>query len=198
MTPLLADVMNSYLDQGIDPASKEKELWKEFGETHAILVIDSSGFTRTTNKFGAVYFLSKLTQKRNITLPIIKEHRCSKHITEADNLLALFPTTQLAFDAALAIEAEIRKSKLMLDKDDPFRISVGIGFGELLVTGGHGEFFGPEINIASKLGEDTAKAGELMVTERAFERLSDDVQKHFSKAQIQASGNDITCYVMTM
>ena len=198
MKKTLMDVMNDYIEQGVDPVTREKELWKQFGERHAVVVIDSSGFTRTTRKFGSIYFLSKLAQKRSITIPIIKKYGCETYVTEADSLIGLFPSVQNAFDAVLEISEMIKQKRLMLTENEPFQICAGIGYGDLLVTGGHGEFFGPEMNISSKLGEDTADAGELMLTETAHTHLDESDKVKFSKRNIQASGNDIDCYVMDM
>ena len=104
--------MNDYIQQGIDPATKEEELWKRFGKRHAVTVIDSSGFTRITRQYGSIYFLSKLAQKRSITIPIIKKHGCETYVTEADSLIGLFPSVQNAFDAVLEITAAIKQKKV--------------------------------------------------------------------------------------
>ncbi|RLL50549.1 adenylate/guanylate cyclase domain-containing protein [Mariprofundus sp. EBB-1] len=198
MEKSLMDVMNDYLNQGIDPTSREAEIWREFGKRFAILVIDSTGFTRTTNEFGIIYFLSKLAQKRNITIPIIQAYDCETYITEADSLIALFPNVKSAFNAVLEISDALKQKKLMLTPDEPFRICAGIGYGDLLVTGEHGAFFGPEMNMASKLGEDTADADELMLTDSAYAELDAKAQLSFKKGSSHASGNDIPYHIMQM
>jgi class 3 adenylate cyclase len=45
-------------------------------------------------------------------------------------------------------------------------LCVGIGYGAMLRIGDD-DVFGAEVNAASKLGEDTAGAGEILVTEGA-------------------------------
>jgi class 3 adenylate cyclase len=50
-------------------------------------------------------------------------------------------------------------------------LGVGLGFGRVLRIG-DSDVFGAEVNAASKLGEDTAKAYEILVTEAAYQALS--------------------------
>lgn len=198
MKQTLLSVINEYLEQGIDPVSKEAELWQRFGKRHAILVIDSTGFTRTTKTHGIIHFLSKLAQKRNIAIPILEKHGCETFVTEADSIIALFPDVQSTVDATLEIHHTIKETGLMLSDDEAFQICAGIGFGDILVTGEHGDFFGAEVNMASKLGEDSAEAGELMLTESAYEALVEKKKLTFTKKLSSVSGNNIPYYLSVM
>ena len=45
----------------------EADVWKQFGVDIAPLVIDSVGFTRTTQTEGIVHFLTQLARARSIT-----------------------------------------------------------------------------------------------------------------------------------
>jgi len=198
MKKSLLAVISEMIAQGIDPVSKEQELWERFGERHAILVLDSTGFTRTTNQFGIIHFLSRLAQKRNIAIPIIEKHDSEIYITEADSIIALFPSVQNALDAILEIHHTIREKKLMLSDDEAFQVCAGIGYGDLLVTGEYGDFYGPEMNLASKLGEDSAEANELMLTEAAYAELDVSMQEKFIRKESQVSGNSIPYYLKHM
>ncbi len=198
MRKTLISVINEYIEQGIDPVSKEDELWQRFGKQHAILVLDSTGFTRTTNKHGIIHFLSRLAQKRSIALPILEKHGCETYITEADSIIALFGNAQSAIDAVLEINQSLKDEKLMLTDDEPFRICAGIGFGEILVTGEHGDFFGSEVNMASKLGEDSAESGELMLTQGAYDALTPTEQEKYERKETEVSENHIPYYLRMM
>ena len=198
MKKSLLDDLNEMIAQGIDPVTKETELWERYGKRHAVLVLDSTGFTRTTNQFGIIYFLSRLVQKRNIAIPVLENHDCETFITEADSIIALFPHVQNAVDAVLEIHYTIREKKLMLTDKEAFQICAGIGYGDLLVTGEHGDFFGPEMNLASKLGEDSADAGELMLTEAAFAEVDVAMKNKFSREELNVSGNAISYYIKHM
>jgi len=52
--------MAALLEKGIDPTSCEQQLWSRYGETVATLVLDTTGFSRTTQSHGIVHFLSRL------------------------------------------------------------------------------------------------------------------------------------------
>ena len=49
--------------------------------------------------------------------------------------------------------------------------------GEYSIRGGILDVFGAEVNAASKLGEDTAKANEILVTDAFKEAVAGDVEK---------------------
>lgn len=49
-------------------------------------------------------------------------------------------------------------------------LCVGVGFGKLLRIGDH-DVYGAEVNAARKLGEDTARAREILVTGAVKELL---------------------------
>lgn len=198
MQQSLMSVINDYIAQGIDPVSKEDELWQRFGKRYAILVIDSTGFTRTTNKYGIVHFLSRLAQKRSIATPILEKYGSQTYIMESDSIIALFPDVQSAMDATLEIHHSIKDKGLMLSEDEAFQICAGVGYGDMLVTGEHGDFFGAEINLASKLGEDSAEAGELMLTQDAFDALQPESQNEFQQNTVTVSDSDISYYLKYM
>ena len=45
----------------------------------------------------------------------------------------------------------------------PLLLCLGVGFGRVLRVG-DADVFGPEVNAAAKLGENTAQAGEILIT----------------------------------
>ena len=55
------------------------------------------------------------------------------------------------------------------------QICIGVGFGRLLVVGDE-DVFGEEVNLASKLGEDVAGPGEVLLTESAWRAVQDAFQ----------------------
>jgi len=196
MNRTLLEVMDEMLANGVEPASRENELRERFGQKCAVAAVDSAGFTRTTNERGIIHTLSKLTQMRSIMVPILKKHGCNIYVTEADSFIALFPSVGNALDAMLESIQTIRDRGVMLTPDRPYKICAGIGYGTLLVTGAHGEFFGKEMNLASKLGEDLAEADQIFLTEAAFDEISDDRKKLFSRVMATISGNDIIHFSM--
>jgi hypothetical protein len=52
------------------------------------------------------------------------------------------------------------------------------------------------MNLASKLGEDTAKGGETLVTEAAFEHLTGRRGLEVEKRQVAVSGINLPYYTL--
>ena len=194
----MMDEIGEIIAQGIDPRDCEDDLRARYGRTCAVLVIDSSGFTSTTRECGIMYVLGKLQQMREAIIPVLKKHQCITYITEADSFIALFPSVTLAFAAVLESAQDVCDRKIMFTPERPYGIEAGIGYGSLLVTGGHGEFFGPEMNLASKLGEDTAQANQLLITDAAHAALPDSQKKLFRRGAEIISGNDINYHALAM
>ena len=69
-------------------------------------------------------------------------------------------------------------------------ISIGIDYGRLLLIG-EVEFFGDPVNTASKLGEDLAARSEILLTQRAMDQVTMELNKAPDKRQERISGIDI-------
>ncbi len=61
----LFKTMAALVEAGENTVDHENENWSRYGETVAILILDSSGFTRVTESHGIVHFLSQLMQLRD-------------------------------------------------------------------------------------------------------------------------------------
>ena len=58
-------------------------------------------------------------------------------------------------------------------EEEKVLLCVGLGYGKVLRIGDM-DVFGQEVNAASKLGEDTAKAGEILTTQAVKDKCSSD------------------------
>ncbi len=162
---MYAQADNKTLQQEI-----ENTLWAEFGTTRAVLVMDMSGFSRLTQKYGIVHYLSMVKRMQLTSQPIIEglDGRVVKF--EADNCFAWFSTVLPAIRAAIRLNTAF--DAINRFTEDPFdiRVSIGIDYGDVLLTG-EPDYFGDVVNTASKLGEDVAGPGEILVSERAFQQI---------------------------
>jgi len=170
------------------------DLWQRFGETRAILVLDSTGFTRLTRKHGIVYFLTCIVRLRDLAARVFSETNCLSWRGEADNLYAEFAGVDAALSAAMHLHQGVRDSDLRKNDDDPFSVSIGIGYGQVLLAGEEG-VYGGEMNLASKLGEDTAEGGQTLLTEAAAAALTRVKGLVLERQQAVVSGNPITYFV---
>ena len=69
-------------------------------------------------------------------------------------------------------------------------LCVGIGFGRILRIG-DSDVFGQEVNAASKLGEDTAKADEILVTKAVRDTVGHPAGLHFEELADPVPGSQI-------
>jgi class 3 adenylate cyclase len=107
---------------------------------------------------------------RSLSAPLVSAHRGRIVKAEADNLYCLFPDVAEAIAASAAIGRRMEAANEALADDRKLYASIGIGYGRILNIGDR-DFYGDEVNFASKLGEDIAKRGEILLTQGAFARL---------------------------
>jgi len=171
----------------------ETELWKEFGMERAVFVLDMSGFSLLTRKYGIVHYLSMVKRMQLTTEPIVKSYGGSMVKYEADNCFAVFPDPLAAVNAAKAMQHSFEASNLMTSDDLDIYISCGIDYGKILVIKGE-DCFGDAVNRASKLGEDVAAAGEILITKEAMDAIPQDANIETRDIQVSISGINIQAY----
>ena len=150
------------------------EIVRDFTQRRAVLVLDMSGFSRTTQLHGIVEFLLMIHQMRLLAIPTIEAFGGSLVKAEADNLYCLFEATGDAVKAAREIIGRLNTVNVLLPADRRLYASIGIGSGEVLVLVNE-DLYGDEVNLASKLGEDVAQGGEVLLTEAAKAELDPSV-----------------------
>jgi adenylate cyclase len=154
-------------------ADVDREIWDTFGATHAVWVLDMCGFSRLTVRYGITHFLSMIHRLHGIVKPIIARHHGRVVKTEADNVFAVFDRVEAALLAARDVQDQLATANAFLPEDWDLHASIGIGHGELLMIADD-DFYGNELNLASKLGEDIAESGETLLTEAAHAKLVDE------------------------
>jgi adenylate cyclase len=162
-------------------------LWHEFGHKKAILVMDMSGFSLLTQKFGIVHYLSMVRRMQITTAPIIERHAGQVVKFEADNCFAMFDDVPSAVEAAVALNTAFAAINEFTDDEFDIRISIGIDYGDVLLIGGP-DYFGDPVNLASKLGEDIAGPGEILITEGALSKYSADRRPAGEEMSVSVSG----------
>lgn len=168
----------------------DDELWQRFGTDGAVFISDMSGFSRTTRALGIAHFLSHIHEMRPIIARAIGDHSGILLKAETDNCYAFFPNVDDALSASLQINADLAERNRLKSDPDKMFISIGIDYGRLLLIG-EVEFFGDPVNTASKLGEDLAARSEILLTRRAMDRVTVDLEKEPDKRKERISGIDI-------
>jgi class 3 adenylate cyclase len=162
----LERLLQQMLDRPQDEAELSRELEEQFAETRAVLVLDMSGFSRTTQLRGIVAFLLMIHRMRQIVTPVIEDHGGLVIKAEADNLLCLLESVEDAVQAARTLIARLDGDNKLCAEGRQIYVSVGIGWGRILNVDEE-DLFGDEVNLASKLGEDLAQRSEVLLTPAA-------------------------------
>lgn len=173
----------------------EEKLWAEYGAEYAVFVLDMSGFSLLTRKYGIVHYLSMVKRMQLITEPIVKDHGGFMIKYEADNCFAVFPDPLSAVKAAIDMQHAFAKLNVQTAEDFDIHIACGIDYGKLLIIG-HEDCFGDPVNRASKIGEDLAAAGEILITKEAMELIPADARIQAREINVSISGISIPAFVV--
>ena len=190
----LMEFLLSHDDLSTNGIRDKGEVWDQFGVDIAPLVVDSVGFTRTTQSEGIVHFLTQLAKARSITEQALRQANPVSFVFHADNCFAFFATAEDALIAGMKVRDAINRAALPLTSGENFGVSMGIGFGRLLSAGPKDGYFGDEMNIASKLGEDLGSRDDIFLSEAAHATLLSKDQYGFEQFLGQVSGAEFTYY----
>ncbi len=161
-----------------------------------MLVLDTCGSSRTVRGQGIVHFLALLERMERLIRPCVDAARGRILRREADNLFAVFDDPNEAVRAARSIQHDVGAANEALPAEDEVGVSVGIGFGDLLLVGDD-DAWGDEMNLASKLGEDLAECGETLVTKAARDALRGDEDVTLEERDYIVSGLSLTAFSAT-
>lgn len=167
----LANLLTQRRHAGANTAAIDADIFARFGRTLAVMFTDLVGFSRVVEAFGIVHFLQLIQESEALFQPLIAAHggHCLKH--EGDSLLVVFeqPGNALACAHAMVRATQAANTPLR-PPEERIEVCIGLGFGTVLRIGPH-EVWGAEVNAASKLGEDTARGGEVWVTDHFYQAV---------------------------
>ncbi|EWH09250.1 putative adenylate/guanylate cyclase [Catenovulum agarivorans DS-2] len=171
----------------------EQKLWDLYGTKGAVLIMDMSGFSLVTQKYGIVYYLSMIYRMQQITRPTIEKHKGTVVKFVADNVFARFDSAADAINAVIEInhllDIENAKTPDLWD----IQVAAGIDYGNYLLTD-ELDYFGDVVNKASKLGEDIARGGEILITENAYKSISSPKEYKVEPLEFNISGIKLTTF----
>ncbi len=171
----LYDLLDAY-DDAVGPDAKaiEAQIWSTYGCDRAVLVLDMSGFSRLTRRFGIVHYLALVRRMQKTSGPLVQQWRGQVVKFEADNLFATFADALDAVLCARAIRDAFEMQNIATPDEKDVHVSIGIAWGKILVVEDH-DYFGDAVNVACKLGEDLAKPAEILIDVGVRERLPADL-----------------------
>ncbi len=177
---------------GANTESIDERIWDLFGEEWTIMFTDLAGFSRHVASFGIIHFLQIIHEHKKLLVPILEERGGILVKAEADSLLVLFKRPASALRCAVEMQHACRQANTRRVAEEHILLCVGLGSGHILRVG-DAEIYGAEVNAASKLGEDIARADEILVTEsfhRAVERDAREAGIRFEPLSAEVPGSE--------
>ena len=162
-------------------------IWSKYGNEQAIFILDMTGFSINTKEFGIVHYLSTVQRMRMTIKPLVESNGGKVVKFEADNCFARFPDPLSAVQTAIIYNHTLRAMNLTTPKDLDIHSGIGIDYGKFLLIQ-QVDLWGEPVNFASKLGEDIAKAGQILVTKRAMDMISKDAGIKCKSLTVKSSG----------
>jgi len=168
----LEKLIEERMRPGADREKIDSRIRDLFGEDWCVMFTDLSGFSRNVARFGIVHFLQTIFESQRILIPIIEEHDGILLKVEGDSFLVIFRNVRKALECSIAMQHTLEEYNENRPEEERILLCIGLGCGRMLRIG-DADVFGAEVNAASKLGEDTAKAWEILVTQAVREGARD-------------------------
>lgn len=156
-----------------DAEFNEKYHWER-----AILSIDMTGYTTSAIRRGELKSFLRIMDAQRVAIPALQEFGAGLIRCFADDVVALFEDASSAIDAAFEVHRRVKLFNASpLASEHPTLCCAGIGYGQVFAIGPN-LAQGDEMNMASKLGEDIARANETLITKRTYDAISgrDDIR----------------------
>jgi len=185
----LERLIEERLKPGADRKRIDERIWDLFGEDWCVMFTDLSGFSRNVAKFGIIHFLQTIQESERLLVPVIEDHDGILLKVEGDSFLVIFRNPAKALQCAVAMQRALDRYDRDKADEDKVLLCVGLGYGRMLRIG-DADVFGAEVNAASKLGEDRAKAWEIMVTGAMRDRCLDAEGLSFEPLEDPPAGCD--------
>jgi len=170
-------------------AEIDQRIWDLFGEEWCVMMTDLAGFSRRVAEYGIIHFLQTIYESERLLLPVIEQREGILLKTDGDSFLVIFRKPQKALQCSIVMQQALIPYNETKHEQERIHLCVGLGFGKILRVG-NTEVFGAEVNAASKLGEDTAKQGEILVTGAFQQACSDFAGVTYQKLADAPAGED--------
>ena len=179
----LLDELGEHPERIEDIKQRVDEIFKQ---ERTVMILDMSGFTRMTHQGQLISYLLMINQMKRLALPCIESAGGILIKAEHDNLTCLLDAVEDALKASKEITERLASANVILPSDRELYVSIGIGHGEILNVANE-DIYGDEVNLASKLGEDIAEQGDILLTTAAYQQLKEP-DPAFVKETLSISG----------
>lgn len=193
--PALQETLSNYSQESDTAKRKQLEdsIWQKYGSENTAMVLDMSGFSLLTRKYGIVHYLSMIRRMQLTVDPIITSHGGRIIKFEADNCFAVFPEPSSAARTAITIQHAIAAANLITSEDMDIHVAIGIDYGKILILN-EDDMYGDAVNRACKMGEDLGKADEILITKEAMDMIPEEAQIHGKLIEVSIGGLNMPAY----
>lgn len=185
----LERLIQERLAPGADKARIDQRIWDLFGEDWCVMFTDLSGFSRRVAEFGIIHFLQIIQESQRVLIPVIEEFEGILLKVEGDSMLVIFRNAQKALRCGLRLQEILLAYNRGRLPEEQILLCVGLGYGRMLRIGDR-DVYGAEVNWASKLGEDTAETGDILVTRSFRAQCGDLPEVAFDDLDVIQAGMD--------
>lgn len=193
--PVLQETLLNY-SQESEPIKRkqlEDSIWQRYGSENTAFVLDMSGFSLLTRKYGIVHYLSMIRRMQLTVEPIIINHGGRIIKFEADNCFAVFPEPSSAARTAITIQHALAASNLLTSEDMDVHVAIGIDYGKILILNDD-DMYGDPVNRACKMGEDIGKADEILISKEAMDMIPEEAQIQGKLIEVSIGGLTMPAY----
>ena len=134
----------------------------------AIVFADVVGSTRLYEQMGDVRARSMVAICIDVMRGATEQHQGTVIKTMGDEVMASFPTADLALAAAAQMQQHITRHSQLKNDGHPVAIRIGCHFGPVMLESR--DVFGSTVHTANRMTSQ-AKAGQIMTTAAMLERL---------------------------
>lgn len=185
----LERLIQERMEPGADKARVDQRIWDLFGEDWCVMFTDLSGFSRRVAEFGIIHFLQIIQESERVLIPVMEDFEGILLKVEGDSMLVIFRNARKALHCAMRLQEMLLTYNLDRLPQEQILLCVGLGYGRVLRIGDR-DVYGAEVNWASKLGEDTAEAGEILVTHGFRQQCGDLPEVTFQNIPVTQAGMD--------
>jgi adenylate cyclase len=160
----------------------------------AILFADVVGSTRLYELMGDLKARDMVAICIDAMRSATEQHQGTVIKTMGDEVMATFPTADLALNAAAQMQQHISRHSQLKVEGQPVAIRIGCHFGPVVLE--NRDVFGSTVHTANRMTSQ-AKAGQIMTTQAMVDRLSPQwraVVRQVDVALLKGQGSEVTLY----
>ena len=148
-----------------DRPAMDCKAWPNLFRKRAIVFTDTADFTLRTARDGILHFLMVFERAAQEAAKVVGRTGGDLVKVEGDSMLIRYHDVAAACRGVAELEDALMRMNRGRPDNEQLHFSYGIGYGDVLDL--DEDMFGLEVNLASKIGEDVAEPGEVLLTPSA-------------------------------